>query len=451
MINQNLKEDIVNLNNLSRDKEKKSLRPLLVSALVGISLFLSVSFLMSQEASSERFALPDVQEAAVAPEPESAPVPVPELERHDIKLSGNDTFYKVMSDFNVSGADINALAKRARPYYDLRYLQKGTVVNVCTAGGEFSSLEYRFGDFDILRIERAPEEESGFAVSKVELPKEVRQVVVTGSIESSLFEDGIKAGADPIALMELSDIFAWDIDFATDIRKGDTFSVLTEVLYVEGNAVRTERVLGAEMVNDGKRYTAIYFKGKDGSGFYDENGKSLRRTLLKSPLRYRRISSYFTKKRYHPIYKKYRPHHGIDYAAPTGTPVEAAGTGKVLFAGWKSGYGRFVTLKHNNGYITSYGHFSRIAKGIRRGAKVNQGDVIGYVGSTGISTGPHLHYEVKLHGRLINPLSIKATPDTSVVRAEKEGFQVVKAEVERKLAGVYAVASTEPFLDINSH
>ena len=443
-----MKEDIVDLNDLSRNEGKKSLRPLLVSVLVGISLFLSVSFLLSPDASSGRFSQPEGHEPPVAAQPPGASAP--EIERHDIKLSGNDTFYKVMTDFSISGADINMLAKMARPFYDLRHLQKGKVLNVATADGEFSTLEYKFGDFDVLRIEKAEQEESGFMVSRVELPSEKRQVVVTGTIEASLFEDGTKAGADPLALMELSDIFAWDIDFATDIRKGDTFRVLTEVLYVDGNAVRTERVLGAEMVNDGKRYAAIYFRGKDGAGYYDENGKSLRRTLLKSPLRYRRISSYFSKNRYHPIHKKYRPHHGIDYAAPTGTPVEAAGSGKVLFAGWKSGYGKFVTLKHNNGYITSYGHFSRIANGIKAGAKVSQGDVIGYVGSTGIATGPHLHYEVRLNGSLINPLSIKAAPDTSVVRAEEESFKVVRAEVERKLAGVYAVASTEAFSDINS-
>ncbi len=447
MISQNLKEDIVDLNDLSRNEGKKSLRPLLVSVLVGIALFLSVSFLLSPDASS-RFSRPEDYESSASAE--SAGARASELVRHEIKLSGSDTFYKVMTDFNISGAVINALAKMARPYYDLRHLQKGKVLNVATADGELSTLEYKFGDFDILRIERAAGEESGFMVSKVELPNEIRQVVVTGTIETSLYGDGVKAGADPQAIMELSDIFAWDIDFASDIRKGDTFSILSEVLYVDGNAVRTERVLGAEMVNGGKRYAAIYFNGKGGSGYYDESGKSLRRTLLKSPLRYRRISSYFSKNRYHPIQKRYRPHHGIDYAAPTGTPVEAAGSGKVLFSGWKSGYGKFVTLKHNNGYVTSYGHFSRIANGVKAGTKVSQGDVIGYVGSTGISTGPHLHYEVKLNGSLLNPLSIKATPDASVAKAEKKRFEVVKAEMERKLGGVYAVASSETFSGINT-
>ncbi len=442
MIAKILKEDIEDLADLSKNMEKNTVRPILVSVLVGISLFLSAVFLLSPEASSEKYRETGL-EGPVAEAPAPPAPPAPEIARHEIKLSSNDTFYSLMTGFNVPAGDIHAVARMARPHYDLRYLKSGTVINVTTADGGFEKLEYRFGDYDVLTIERASDEETGYRVSKVELPQERRQVVVTGAIETSLFEDGVKAGADARALMELSDIFAWDIDFASDIRKGDTFSILTEVLYVDGEAVRTERVLGAEMVNGGKRYAAIHFEGKSGSGYYDENGKSLRRTLLKSPLRYRRISSYFTKKRYHPVLKKYRPHHGIDYAAPTGTPVEAAGSGKITFAGWKRGYGKFITIRHNNGYSTAYGHLSRIGKGIVAGAKVGQGDVIGYVGSTGISTGPHLHYEVKLNGSLMNPLSIKAVADRSIGKGEKEEFAMVKADVKGKLAGVYAVAATD--------
>ncbi len=417
---------------LSKKSNKNPIRPILVSILVGISLFLSALFLLSREASSYK-AAPEPQEAAL-----SVP-PAPVVKHHEVKLSGNDTFYQVMTDQGVSPVDIQSIAKSARHIYDLRYLNKGAVMDVTTEDGAFSRLDYRFGDFDVLRIEKKPGVDGGYAVSQVELPHENRQIIVTGEIDSSLYEDGVNAGADPTALMEFSDIFAWDVDFASDIRKGDTFSILTEVLYVNGEAVRTERVLGAEMVNDGRKYTAIYYK----NGYYDENGKSLRRTLLKSPLRYRRISSYFTNRRWHPILKRFRPHHGIDYAAPTGTPVESAGTGRVVFSGWKRGYGNFITVKHNNGYSTSYGHLSRIARSVRRGAKVEQGDVIGYVGSTGISTGPHLHYEVRINNRLVNPLSIKAVPDKKVRMAEGSEFAVVKADIERKLAGVYAVAATE--------
>ncbi len=193
----------------------------------------------------------------------------------------------------------------------------------------------------------------------------------------------------------------------------------------------------------GKRVTAIYFEDSEGgTGYYDENGRSLRRTLLRSPLRYRRISSYFSKGRYHPILKKYRPHHGIDYAAPTGTPVESAGSGRVTFAGWKRGYGNFVTIKHNNSFETSYGHFSRIKKGIKKGVKVAQAQVIGYVGSTGISTGPHLHYEVRRGKKLINPLSVRPKPNSTVPKADKERFAQVRNAMLVRLAGEGAVVAS---------
>lgn len=417
---------------LSKIKDKNAVRPVLISVLVGISLFLSVFFLLSPEASSQKSRDAMSEEAQADVE-----APRPDIQRHEVKLAGNQTFYQVMTGFNVSAADIHEIITKAKPYYDFKYLRKGAVMDVTTVDSRFASLEYRFGDYDMLRVERAGGEGGGYAVSKAELPNETREVVVTGTIENSLFEDGIKSGADSHALMALSDIFAWDIDFASDIKKGDTFGILAEVLYVNGEAVRTERVLGAEMVNSGKKYTAIYYD----NGYYDGNGKSLKRMFLKSPLRYRRISSYFTKSRYHPILKKYRPHHGIDYAAPTGTPVEAAGGGRVVFAGWKRGYGKFVTIKHNNGYITSYGHLSRIARNVNAGSKVGQGDVIGYVGSTGISTGPHLHYEVKLGNKLINPLSIKVVADKTIGKKEKQQFAVLKADVERKLSGVSMVAA----------
>ncbi|MEK7680183.1 MAG: M23 family metallopeptidase, partial [Deltaproteobacteria bacterium] len=167
---------------------------------------------------------------------------------------------------------------------------------------------------------------------------------------------------------------------------------------------------------------------------YDSAGGSMERTLLKSPLRFRRITSYFSRKRFHPIHKRYRPHHGIDYAAPTGTPVEAAGSGRVVHAGWKGGYGNFVELRHSNGYVTGYGHLSRIGKGIRTGANIEQGSIVGYVGSTGISTGPHLHYEVKRHGSLINPLSIKPTPNKAIAKGEMNRFASVRDDILKTLS-----------------
>lgn len=411
---------------------RKLFKPLLIAALAGTAFFLSALFLLSPDALSQKISDEGAAEdSAPPPAQPAAAEPVQDLKRFDFKVTDSKTFYYFMSLLNVSGADINAIVKEAEPVYDLRHLSTDSVVKAFTDKDALRRIEYGFSDYETLVVERAPD--GSFKASRSELPHEVRVSRIAGAIENSLYEDGTRAGADPTTVMALSDIFAWDVDFASDIRKGDSFNILTEVLYVEGRPVRTGKILGAEMVNEGRKYTAIYFEGGSGASYYDENGKSLRRTLLKSPLRFRRITSRFTKSRFHPILKRYRAHHGIDYGAPTGTPVESAGSGKVIYSGWKSGYGNFVVIKHSNNYSTAYGHLSKIKGGVRAGAKVDQGDVIGFVGSTGISTGPHLHYEVRLGNTLINPLSIKPVPDASVPKKDLDRFFALKDGITRDL------------------
>ncbi|MBI1910446.1 MAG: peptidoglycan DD-metalloendopeptidase family protein [Deltaproteobacteria bacterium] len=423
-------------------------RTILLAVLVGISLFLSVLFLFNHEATSDKLVnATSFKPNGIGVNSETSDLKMPEkpagpkVNRYDFRLTGNKTFYSVMSVLNVPGAEIQDIVKKARPIYDLKQMKKDTVLRVYTLNDKLDKIEYKFNDYSMLLGER--QEDGSFKLAKAERPHETKPIVVSGRIENSLYEDAIKAGADPQAIMALSDIFAWDVDFASDIQKGDTFSILTEMLYVEGMPVRTGKVLGAEMVNGGKKYSAFYFDGKDGGSYYDADGKSLRRTLLKSPLRFRRITSYFSKGRFHPILKRYRPHHGIDYGAPTGTPIESAGSGVVRFAGWKGGYGNYIEIRHNNGYTTAYGHLSRMGKGIRTGSKISQGDVIGYVGSTGISTGPHLHYEVKLGGKLINPLSIKAVADASISKKEKGRFVSLRDDIKRKFSSGTTVASVK--------
>ena len=205
----------------------------------------------------------------------------------------------------------------------------------------------------------------------------------------------------------LSDIFSWDIDFTTDLRKGDTFQVVVEELWLGGRFKRYGNILAAEFTNDGNTYRAFRYEGPDGrAGYYDEEGKSLQRSFLKAPLSYRRISSGFTFSRMHPILKIRRPHLGVDYVAPGGTPVSALGDGSVQFAGDKGANGNLVIIRHPKGFITYYGHLRRIRTGIRPGARVAQGDVIGYVGSTGLSTGPHLDFRMKKGDRFVNPLGV---------------------------------------------
>ncbi len=421
---------------VAKNPKTRFFRPAILAALIVIAFALSFVFFISPNAFSEKFSDNDypLHRTGSAPADVASSESGPKTSRYDFKLDRNQTFYSVMSMLGVPGTQIQKITQKALPIYDLKKLQKDAVLKVHTIGDQWDAVEYRFSDLEVLHVKKDASSPDGLSVLKRELPSETRIERVSGSIESSLFEAGVKSGADPHAIMTLSDIFAWDVDFASDIRKGDTFAMLYEMLYVEGKPIRAGRIIGAEMINDGKKYVAVYFEDNDGRpGYYDENGRGLARSLLKSPLRYRRISSYFTKKRFHPILKKFRPHHGIDYSAPTGTPVEAAGGGRVVYSGWKSGYGNYVEIKHNNGYVTAYGHFSRIKQGVRSGAKVDQGEIIGYVGSTGISTGPHLHYEIRVNGRLVNPLGIKSLPDKSVAKADMQRFWAIK---ERTLASL---------------
>jgi murein DD-endopeptidase MepM/ murein hydrolase activator NlpD len=266
------------------------------------------------------------------------------------------------------------------------------------------SLTYQIDDDVLLNVTRFDPE---FRAEKIVIPYEKRERSLGGIIENNLYETLGNDGESALLPYALSDIFSWDIDFTTDLRKGDTFRFVVEELWLGGRFKRFGEVLAAEFVNDGTTYRAFRYEGPDGrGGYYDDEGKSLQRSFLKAPLSYRRISSGFTFNRMHPILKIRRPHLGIDYVAPRGTPVSALGDGTVQFAGYKGANGNLVILKHSKGFTTYYGHLGKIRTGIRRGVRVAQGDVIGYVGSTGYATGPHLDFRMKQANRFVNPLKV---------------------------------------------
>jgi len=224
--------------------------------------------------------------------------------------------------------------------------------------------------------------------------------------------------------MDLTDIFAWDINFFTDIRDGDTYTVLYEKYYVGDTFKGYGRVIAARFINQGQKHVAVYFNDGNGTrGYYDEKGKPIQKLFLKAPLNYRRISSGFTYHRMHPVFHKVRPHLGVDYAAPTGTPVVALGDGKIIFKGWSNGFGESIRIKHRNGYISYYGHFSRYARGMKKEKKVDQGQVVGYVGMTGVATGPHLDFRIKYNGKFINPLKLKSVTGPPLKGANLASFK----------------------------
>jgi murein DD-endopeptidase MepM/ murein hydrolase activator NlpD len=246
-----------------------------------------------------------------------------------------------------------------------------------------------------------------------------------GMIESSLWATMSSSGIPANIIVAFADIFAWQIDFLTDTRQGDSFRVIYEVETAQKKETKlSSRILAAQYKTSSNYYKAFYFKTEDGTrGYFDEKGKSVKSAFLKAPLQFSRISSYFTEKRFHPILKIARPHLGIDYAAPSGTPVSSIGDGSVIKAQYSGGFGNLIIVKHNNGYETYYGHLSRYARGIKSGAKVKQGQVIGYVGMTGLATGPHLDFRIKLNGKFFDYLKMKQPPSIVLNSKDKIKFE----------------------------
>ena len=254
-------------------------------------------------------------------------------------------------------------------------------------------------------------------------PLEPIPVYKSGTIDSSLFEAAAKSDISENIIMELAAIFGWDIDFALDIRKGDKFSIVYNELYKDGEKIRNGNILAAEFINQGKQYQAVYYtdpKGK--SGYYSPDGKSMRKAFLRTPVKFSHISSRFTRSRFHPVLSRWRSHKGVDYAAARGTPIRASGDGKISFLGTKGGYGKTIMIKHGSRYTTVYAHMSRYARGMSRGKSVKQGQVIGYVGSTGLATGPHLHYEFRVNGVHRNPLTVQLPAAEPIDKSYKPHF-----------------------------
>ncbi len=275
--------------------------------------------------------------------------------------------------------------------------------------------------------------EDGWTVKRLETTPDVRIEAVQGAVERSLFQAVDEVGEQPQLVIALVNIFEWDFDFTADTRSGDRFRLLVEKRYAGDTFVSYGRVLAAQYVSDRRVLTGIgYTPGRDRFDYFDLDGRSLRKSFLKSPLEFTRITSRFTYARPHPILGGAMPHLAVDYAAPLGTPVRAVADGAVSLAGWDEGYGLAVRIRHRSGYETVYAHLSRLGPSANRGTRVNQRQVIGYVGSTGLSTGPHLHYEVIKGGRRVNPLNEKFIPGDPIAAAQRAEFQQqAQALIER--------------------
>jgi murein DD-endopeptidase MepM/ murein hydrolase activator NlpD len=325
------------------------------------------------------------------------------------KIRRGDTVGVVLARMGVRDADLDRFIHAdpgARPLY--RLLPGKSLRVKVDEDGDPVALRYFTRDGELLEIQQTDEGE--FRARSAPPSVATRVQLRSGEIQSSLFGAADAAGMPDPVTMQLAEIFSGDIDFFHDLRKGDRFTVAYEIHELDGEQIRIGRVLAAEFVNKGVTFRAYHFHdpaltGPDGA-YYTEDGKSLRKAFLRSPMEFSRITSTFSLSRFHPILNMWRAHKGIDYGAPQGTPVRATGDGIVETAGRQGGYGNFVLLKHQGTYSTAYGHLSRFAPGIHRGSRVQQGQVIGYVGATGWATGPHLHYEFRINQVQHNPLSV---------------------------------------------
>lgn len=340
-----------------------------------------------------------------------APLPVGVREA-DLVIGRRETFYDAMRRLGAGHADIMALVSVCKPYRDLGKVRGGLEFQVALNDeGRVHSLRFDLADDEsYLVFDR--DEADAFQVRMLTYPVERRTCVVAGEVEESLYVSLQDAGAPSALAAKMNDILGWEVDFRRDVRRGDRFRILYEEVWRDGRYVRTGPVLAMEYANRGTLHRGFRYVDADGQpGYYDAEGRNLEKQLLRAPVEYSRISSGFTHRRLHPVHKRWMPHYGVDYAAPVGTPVRAAGAGTVMDARYDKNNGRFVRIQHTNrSYESYYLHFSRFADGIRKGVKVRQGQVIGYVGATGVASGPHLDYRVKVDGRWQNPRTLKLPP-----------------------------------------
>lgn len=323
----------------------------------------------------------------------------------EIEIRSGDNLTTLFKKAGLGANEMYPLLNGVKPSNTLTRLMPGEKLEFLVDSGKLQKLRHVKSPLNSTLISRT---DSGYAVEEIARTPDTRQIYKQGTIDSSLFLAAQSAGISQAKIMELAGIFGWDVDFVLDIRKGDSFKVIYEELMLDGKVIKDGNILAAEFTNRGETFQAIRYSDSEGnSNYYTPEGDSMRKAFLRTPVDFTRISSKFNPNRKHPIFKTSRPHRGVDYAAPTGTPIKSSGDGKVIFAGTKGGYGKVVIVQHGQKYTTLYAHMNRIKPGMKRGQRVKQGQTIGYVGSTGYATGPHLHYEFRINGVHRNPLTVE--------------------------------------------
>lgn len=346
------------------------------------------------------------------------------------RIQRGDTIAELLRRLNVEDQNASEFLRKHKSAEGLRQLPVGREVQAETdINGALLALRYTGNDAIQVIIEKNG---SSFKSRSSAAVVEKRIQIRTGEIKTSLYAATDEVGLPDPAANQLSDIFGGDVDFHRDLRKGDKFTVIYEMNYINGEPARTGRILSAEFVNHGHAYRAAYFQTTEFTGdYFSPEGKSMRKAFLRSPIEFSRVSSGFSKSRLHPVLNKWRAHKGVDYAAPIGTKVKVTSDGVVSFVGAQGGYGNVVMVNHQGNFTTVYGHLSRFASGIKKGQKLGQGQIVGYVGMTGMTSGPHLHYEFRQSGVQRDPLKVALPDGKPISAAQKTAF----AETTRDLFG----------------
>ncbi len=435
--------------------KNKIYKPLFLGISVAVAITASCTLISpeSSDSSVERSALaiPAIHTTAsmlttnapvISPATEIAE---PEFTTLAHKIKKGESLSTIFSKLDLSKKDLHAIIHANELGKQFASIRPGKNLLLSTdTEGVLQQLSYKKSQIETLIATR---NEGSFNVEVISKPIEKQIASAQVTINSSLFLDGKTAGIPDKTIMQLANIFAWDIDFALSLRKGDQFTVVYEKLFVDDQEFDSGEIISAEFINQNHVFTAVRFEDNKGQvSYFSPEGKSMRKAFLRTPIEFARVSSHFNLKRKHPIFKTTRPHRGVDYAARKGTPITATGDGKIIFRGSQRGYGKVVTVQHGQKYTSLYAHMSKFKRGQRVGSHIKQGSIIGYVGKTGYATGPHLHYEFRVNGVHRNPLTVKlpiASPiKKSLLIAFKKQTEPLLAQLNKAKASYLLAQNT---------
>jgi murein DD-endopeptidase MepM/ murein hydrolase activator NlpD len=348
-----------------------------------------------------------------------------------LEVASGETFGQLFANLGLDPSEARVATAELAQHVKPRSLRAGTSYAAYFDPTEgLTRFELAIDDRGRVSLGREPQ---GWTSAWLPYERSVETRAIAGRLDSSLEQGITSAGASAVLAYTMADVLQWDLDFTRDLRVGDRFYVLYEEVYLDGDYASIGRILAMRYENRGRTVEAYRYGDGEGDSYYDAEGRPLRKMFLRSPLKFSRITSKFSRRRFHPVLKRYRPHYGVDYGAPVGTPVRVTSNGTVAFAGWNRGGGKTIKVRHPGGYETNYLHLSGFAKGMSPGRAVRQGEVVGYVGSTGLSTGPHLDYRVKRNGQWIDPLSIKTVPARALSVAERDQFLLWRNDLRARL------------------